>query len=73
MSSNYVANICHYDIVKILHEEKKKIMKDRSFQSEPRTECAYILFSVLSCIIFKFFDFSFGACMCACFQCYFYC
>ena len=54
MLSYYVANIYHYDIA----TEKK-----RSWKNGLRTNCEYIWFSVLFWFMFKFFHFSFCACV----------
>ena len=73
MSSNYVANICHYDIAKILHEEKKKD-HERQVLSKWAQDWMCIYFIQRSFLYhIQIFRFSFGVCMCACFQCYFFC
>ena len=54
MLSYYVANIYHYDIA---------TGKKRSWKNGLRTNCEYIWFSVLFWFMFKFFHFSFCACV----------
>ena len=66
MSSNYVANICHYDIAKILHEEKKKD-HERQVLSKWAQDWMCIYFIQRSFLyhiqIFRFFFWCLHVCM----------